>query len=175
MADLLTFAGTVRLQGISEPFKVSDRFVVNTSDAAKVKISGIGSNFKRMFGKMTVGSCAGSSLSRSALTRAAYDEDILAALGGKVKAKSTISEIWQFLELQPNYENGYSLNDGQLYLFYVLDEEQVLRAVFVFRFGNGWRVDARELVYGYWVGFSPHRFSLFLLFPVPLILCPLIL
>jgi hypothetical protein len=140
--DLLVFVGTVRLPGISEPFKVGDRFVVDTSETARVKIYEVSTNFKRMFGKMTVGVCGESSLSYSMLKRHAYDNAIIAALGGEAKVVTTIAEVWQLMELQPGHLLGHLSRDEKAISFYVYDEEEVLRLVYVSRYNNAWGVNA---------------------------------
>jgi hypothetical protein len=142
---LLTLEGKVDLPGISEPFKVSDRFVVDTSATARVNISGIGPNFQNDFGDMLVESCGASSLSFSTITQDACDTDIVAALGGKAVAVTSIGELWQLMDLQPKGESGSLLNDDKANKFYVPRRDGSLRTVLVCWVGFGWYVLALEL------------------------------
>ena len=150
MSELLKSVGTIELPATGESFKVSELFKKDVSDNARVKIWGVGGNFLSWFGDMVVASDSGSVVSYSALTRNAYDRDIIAALGGEAKCEITLAEMWQLMLLQRTGGDGVLLKHGYANVFYVRDSAAVLRAVSVYWRDFGWYVDARELGYDRW-------------------------
>lgn len=130
-----------------EKFFVKDKFKVDTSRKAKVKISYLGDNFKEWFLKKTEEPFAGSIIYGRQLNKASVDGPILSELGGQEKAETTMAEIYAIMERQANRESGDLLNNGYANIFYIRDINGTLRAVRVRWRGDGWHVDAHSVEY----------------------------
>lgn len=151
-AALLEFVRTISVPATNAPFKVSELFVVDTSDSARVKFRSVDSTFLTWFGKMMVKTYGGSELRCQSLTRSAFDTEIIEALGGCGKCGTTLAELWWMLEQQASGQKGDLLTDGCANIFYIYDRSGALRVVYVFWLGSGWYVRAFGFAYYRWRG-----------------------
>ena len=142
---LLELAGSVHIPATTERFMAKDRFVLDKSDSAKVKISYLGENFKAWLLDKVEEPFGGSTLQVLKLTQQSLDGPIIAELGGEEKAETTLSEIHALMAKQPNGEQGKLLTNGYANIFYVRDITGVLRAVSVYWYGDGWDVYADSI------------------------------
>jgi hypothetical protein len=137
--------GQIVIPARAGEFVAKDFFVVNTAENAPAKISYVGENFgKRYLGK-TEKPFSGSILAGRQLTENALDEKIIAKIGGKAKAETTLYEVYIAITQQPNGPNSGCGKLKMWNIFYVLDVNGVLGAVIVHWYGDGWDVDADEL------------------------------
>jgi hypothetical protein len=128
-------------------FVAKDYFVVDTSQDAKVKISHLGYAFiKRFLGKVEK-PFSGSTVSVRSLKKRLVDGSILAALGGKKLAETSLIEFYAVIAAQPYGEMG-SLSSNSLNLeniFYIKDVNDILCAVSVIWFNDGWNIEAHHI------------------------------
>jgi hypothetical protein len=117
-----------------------DKFKMN----GDVRIYRLWSEFEQWFlGKVEkLAEVAKTTLSCTVLLKHAVDEEIITALGGEAKAETSLAEIWDLLQKQPNGERGVLLTDSSANIFYVKDRDEVLRTVNVYWGNSGWRVVA---------------------------------
>ena len=142
---LLEFIGNVDVLATKKKFVAKKKFIIDTSDKAKIKISYLGDNFQEWFLSKTEKSIEATKLRYSRLTECSVDEPIITELGGEEKAETTLTEVFSLMEKQPNGKDGDLLNNGYANIFYVRDADGVFRAVSV-RWGvGGWGVDASTL------------------------------
>ena len=140
---------TATISASIEKFVVKDKFKVDTSRKAKVKISYLGDNFKEWFLKKTEEPFAGSTVYGRKLNKGSVDGPILSELGGQEKDETTMAEIYAMMERQANGESGDLLNNGWANIFYVRDITGTLRAVGVHWHDDGCYVDARSVEHPY--------------------------
>ena len=133
----------------TSPFNANDTFF---NKKAGVKMVNHGSNFTGWFTGKVEEEAPEGLLIPLAFTRAAYDREIIADLGGEEKAAVTLTEIWRLMKAQANGEKGDLLTNGYANIFYVCDTSGVLRALYVFWGVGGWRVIAYALDGGQWHG-----------------------
>lgn len=129
----------------TEKFIVKDKFKVDTSEKAKVKISHLGGHFKEWFLGKTEDPFAGSKVYGRKLERNSVDGPILTELGGNEAAETTLAELYAAMEAQPNGKSGNLLNNGWANIFYIKDINGTLRAVDVAWGGDGWSVSPRSV------------------------------
>ena len=153
--NLLQSIGEVAFPG-AVYFVASKQFVKDTSQNAKVKISGFGSNFTNRFLTKVEANVAPSRLGYGKLLRKAKDAIIIAFLGGEKKSETSLAEIFHLVSLQPDgpiSQEGALLTNGCANIFYVYDIDEVLCTVDVYWLGGGWRFDAYPTAGGYeWLG-----------------------
>ncbi len=133
---------TTAISATTEKFIAKDRFKVDTSKKAKVKISILGNNFENWFLGKIEEPFTGSMINGCQLEKSSVDGPIIAELGGEKVAETTLAEIYAMMEKQPNGEAGALLNTGWANIFYVRDINGTLRAVGVSWRGLGWDVGA---------------------------------
>ncbi|MBI3304741.1 hypothetical protein HYZ80_00210 [Candidatus Parcubacteria bacterium] len=140
--SLLEEIDTITIPATAERFVARDKFVLNYGDRAKpgVRISYLGENFNNWFLGKTEGPTAEATLRYARLTRPELAGPILAELGDR--KETTLAAIYVLMERQPNGKSGTLLNNGWANVFYVPDRKGMLRAVFVYWFGNVWYVNA---------------------------------
>jgi len=143
-STLLSFIGTVTTAAMSV-FSAKEKFVVDTSDSAEVKIAYVGDNFRSWLLNKVERAVPASVLSYHTLLQRSLDNTIIKELGGEAKVEATLSALWQLLVFQRNGESGVLLTNGNANMFYIRDTDGVLRAVHVSRDGYGWDVDANSV------------------------------
>lgn len=146
---LLSPIGNVSLPATTDKFLAHEKFVVNTSASAKVKISFIGENFTNWFltnGGKVEEPQAERELRYAKLKKNSRDKPIIAELGGAEKSETTLSEMFFLMEKQKCGEDGVLLNNGWANIFYIRDAAGVLRAVLVGWNDDGWGVSANPVV-----------------------------
>lgn len=145
---LLESLGIVAITAATTSFVAKEKFVRDTSRNAKVKISYLGDNFKAWFlngdGK-TEDPESVQTLRYHKLRQSSVDGPIIAELGGRELAETTLSEMFSLMEKQGKGEDGVLLNNGYANIFYIKDSAGVLRAVYVGWGGGGWGVNARSV------------------------------
>lgn len=144
-STLLTTFATVPLPATTEPFGAREKFVVNTSADAEVKISFISENFTNWFladGGKVEPAQAERGLRYAKLKKSLRYELIITELGGEAKAETSLADIWSLLKKQAHGGEGALLTNGYANIFYIRDRSSVLRTVCVGWYGRGWRVAA---------------------------------
>lgn len=161
--SILKFVSTVVVLARNTPFLAREKFVLDKSDTAPIKISWIGDNFRTWFlGKteelprLSDGQVPEQTLRYQKLRQDSPDASIIAELGGEEKAETTLSELYALMERQKNREDGPLLTDGKWNVFYIKDVNGVLRAVLVYWCDGGWyvRADSIGSPYGWSAGFQ---------------------
>ena len=144
-SSILELVSTVVVNATNSKFVAKERFVLDTSRKAKVKISLFGDNFIKWFlsgdGK-TEEPISEQTLRYHKLRKSSEDGPIITELGGEAKAETTLSEMFSLMEKQEDGESGPLLNNGWWNIFYIRDQDGVLRAVDVRWDDGGWRVRA---------------------------------
>ena len=135
----------VVVSGTAGKFVAKEKFAIDTSRKASVKISYLGDNFRSWFltglGKIEDVQ-ATPELTSFVLETSMLDKDIIAKIGDETKAETSLTEVYDLMTKQPNGEDGTLLNNGWANIFYIKDQNGVLRAVRVRWRGDGWYVDA---------------------------------
>lgn len=144
-ANLLEFVGTVVVSATTSKFVAKDKFKVDTSDSASVKISYLGNNFRERFLGKTEDPITEQTLHYAKLRQSSVDDPIIAELGGEEKAETTLSAMFSLMELQGHGQDGVLLTNGYANVFYIRDINGVLCAVRVHWYGGGWDVDAYSI------------------------------
>ncbi|OGJ00975.1 hypothetical protein A3G53_02920 [Candidatus Nomurabacteria bacterium RIFCSPLOWO2_12_FULL_44_11] len=138
---LLELVGTYIAPMNTWAFVASEKFVVDTSRRAPVKISYLGDNFRAwVLGKIEEPGRA-TELRYSRLTKRSVDKPILDAIG-EGKTEVALTDVFAMMAAQPNGGEGVLLHDGRANIFYVRDQNGVLRAVLVHWYDGGWYVNA---------------------------------
>jgi hypothetical protein len=140
---LLEIIGTILIPASAGTFIARDKFVKDTSKNAKVKISFVGDNFKKWFGNKVEDAGDERTLRYAKLLKSSGDGPIIAELGDK--AEVSLQQVFSLMEMQPNGEEGVLLINGWANIFYVKDQNNVLRAVYVLWYDDGWLVNAIDV------------------------------
>ena len=143
--SILELVSTVVVPATTGNLVAKEKFVRDTGRKAKVKISYLGDNFTEWFlsvsGK-TEDPITEQALRYHKLRQSSVDGPIIAELGGAEKSETTLSEMFALMEKQGKGEDGVLLNNGYANIFYIKDQNAVLRAVYVRWDGDGWNVFA---------------------------------
>jgi len=141
--SLLELVSTTVVKATTKSFIAKEKFVRDVSTKAKVKISGLGGNFTTWFldGNSKVETpITETSIHMYRLKKASVDSLIIEELGGETKAETTLTVIYSMMKKQPRGKKGLLLTDGWANIFYVRDQNGVVRAVSVDWNGDGWHV-----------------------------------
>lgn len=144
---LLTFVGEVPVGMPRDSFFARNMLMVNTGPSAQVRISYIGSDFERWFlsGKGVIEGLDGvRMLGYQDLQNPRLDSQLVREVGGEGRALVMLREVFSLMERQGHGEEGVLLNDGRANIFYVLDQNQIIRAVNVRWWRGGWSMGARS-------------------------------
>lgn len=133
---------TILVSVITKPFMARDHFIVNIGKNALIKVSHVGGNFRRWFLNKIEEPFATNILRGYKLCKPSKDGPIITELGGEKKAQTSLSEIFGCIELQAEGKRKPLLTSGYANVFYVRDQDNVLRAVCVLWYNDGWSVDA---------------------------------
>ncbi len=143
--SILELVSTVVVPATTSRFVAKEKFVVNNKHNASVKISSVWDDFAWWFlsndGKIE-GPISEQTLLCHKLRKSSLDRPIINELGGEAKAETTLSEMFSLMEKQKNGESGVLLNNSCANIFYIKDQDGVLRAVYVRWCGDSWEVDA---------------------------------
>lgn len=143
LAPLLEYVSLITIPATTERFVAKEKFVVNTSKNAPIKISCIWNSFTEWFfderGKIEK-LFLGGDLHCYQLREDLLDEQVIRELGGEEKAETSLTEIFALMAKQPRGEKGILLTNGYANIFYVRDTDGVLPAVYVCWDGDGWDV-----------------------------------
>ena len=146
--SLLKLVSTIVVQATTGTLVAKEKFVRDTGRKAKVKISYLGDNFTEWFlsgsGKIEDPESV-QTLRYHKLRKPSGDGLIITELGGEAKAETTLSEMFSLMEKQKNGESGPLLNNGWWNIFYIKDQNGLLRTVRVRWFGDGWSVLANSV------------------------------
>lgn len=146
----LELVGTVTIPAITTVFVAADRFVVNISHDAPMRISYLSRDFKEWFLGKTEEPVQETTLGYHKLHRLSVDGPIIAELGGEAKAETTLSEMFSLMEKQQKRgEGGVLLDGGLANVFYIRDVSGSLRGVRVRWRYHGWSVRARSVGFPY--------------------------
>jgi hypothetical protein len=110
--DFFEFIGQIMIPTTTEDFIAKNRFVVDTSKNASVKISYVGENFQKRYLQITEKPFSGSTLIGRRLINCVLDEKIIAEIGGEVKAVTTLAEIYGAISKQPKGKKGKLFTNG---------------------------------------------------------------
>jgi hypothetical protein len=120
------------------PFVARDHFILNAEKDGMIKISRFFGDFEEWFlGKREV-PFTGSVLQYQDLYSPAADRAIVAELGGEEKAETSLAELFALLQVQPNREKEKLLIKIHPNVFYIKDVSNVLRAISVSCYEDGW-------------------------------------
>jgi hypothetical protein len=125
---------------ISHKFIASQRFRENTSPAAEVRISWLGATFMRRFAVEIEDDTNDVALQIHALNRASSDNQIMAELHDRYETR--LADVWCFLKLQANGEDGALQTNAVPNVFFVRDATGELGAVDTVWSGAGWEIGA---------------------------------
>ncbi|OHA32213.1 MAG: hypothetical protein A2928_00995 [Candidatus Taylorbacteria bacterium RIFCSPLOWO2_01_FULL_45_15b] len=145
--DLLELVSTVVIPATSGTFVAKEKFVLDIRPEAKVQISDLGGNFKAWFGDKVEDPITKQALRYAKLRKSSVDMPIITELGGEEKSETTLTEMFFLMGKQKYGEDGCLLNNGWANIFYIRDQNRVLRAVGVDWRGGGWGVDAYPIGY----------------------------
>lgn len=144
----LKLLGTIDIPAITEPFIAKEKFVVDTSHEAEVKISHLGYNFQKIFLNRSEFKCGPSKIRYHKLLKGGLvDDNIINELGGKYLVETNLYEMFYSLRKQGHRQTGALLINGSTNIFYIRDneyDEGVLWAVVCRWFAGGWCVDAND-------------------------------
>ena len=142
---ILESLGTITIPATTERFIAKNRFVVDTSKKAKVKISFLGDNFRKNFLNKIEEAIPETILRHRELRKSSRDIPIINELGGDDKSETTLSEMFALMEKQPNGEDGHLLTNGYANVFYVRGHDGVLWSVYCYWYDDSWYVRTRSV------------------------------
>lgn len=142
---LLALVATTSVAATTMPFIAKDRFVINTKANAKVKICGLGDNFKMHLLEKVEEPFSGSELHVHRLVKNSKDKPVIDELGGEAKAETTLTEMFALMEIQGRGQKGVLLTNGFGNIFYIRDVNGLLWAVDCGWGGGGWGCGANSV------------------------------
>lgn len=141
-AALLEYLGAVTIPATSEKFFAREKFVEDTSEKARVKISYIGKNFSSWFLDKIEEPKKEDVLHYHRLKTSSSYIPIITELGDQKHAKTTLADIYALIELQKNDEEGVLATKEYAQIFFVLDIHGNLCVVHVEYYVSGSRLSA---------------------------------
>ena len=124
--------------------KYFNGFEVNTSNDVEVKTSHIGSMFQEYFMGKTENDVKPADIKIQRLLINSKDPPIIAELGDT--HETTLTYLWQALEIQGHGQRGKLLTDGYANVFYIRDDvDGTLWAVCAYWCGGGWFLNANSV------------------------------
>lgn len=154
--QLFTFSGTFKMPSTKE-FVSKQKFVVDTSENARVRISYLGDNFEKYLLQKVERNIAASDLRLSKLKRLQHDLPMsdeepgtIAGLGGLTKAETMLCEFYETLA------HKQAIGDFSRTVGYTRDDNRVLWAVHGCWYGGGWSVEADSVSrpYGWYADYG---------------------
>lgn len=139
---IMNWLGNIVLPATTKKFVAREKFVINTTDDTKTKMSYMDGDFKNWFLGKTEESAGEVNLRYGGLTEPTNSRKIIEDLGGEEKSETTLTEMFSLMEKQGQGEEGVLLINGWANIFYIKDSSGVLRAVYVRWRGDGWDVGA---------------------------------
>ena len=146
-SSILDFVRMVALSATTEKFVAGRNFLLNQDGGI---CTFLGDNFRSWFleGDGKVEDAHADTVLRShKLSKNSVDGPIIVELGGEKVAETTLTEMFALLKNQANGQKGVLLTNGYANIFYVRDQNNVLRAVYAFWYGGGWNVNASGVSY----------------------------
>ncbi len=137
---LLESVASFKVPGAKE-FIAKKRFVVDTSENARVRISWLGGNFKTNFLGKTETNVVECELKLKKLRKASLDASIIVEQGGEEKAEISLCEYYETLA------HKQATRDFSWLVAYIRDVNGILWAVSARWGGGGWRVEAYSVDY----------------------------
>lgn len=138
-SSILELMSTVTVPATSASFVARDHFKLKKDGGI---YSSLGNNFQSWFGGKTEDPIGEQILRCHKLLKPSVDDRIVAELGGEAKAETALSGMSSLMEKQKNGEDGVLLTNGYANVFYVQDQNGVLRSVVGSFCRFGWCVDA---------------------------------
>ena len=142
---ILKLVLTIVILANNKRFVAKNNLVLDANRKVKVKISYLGYDLTKWFlfdtGKIE-GPTSEQTLYCYRLRKFLADDQIIAALGGEEKAETTLLEMFSLMKKQKNGEKGVLLTNGRANIFYIRDQNGVLRVVRVHWHGGGWDIYA---------------------------------
>ena len=129
------FLNTMTVPATAERFIARNEFVVKST---RVKICWLSNDFKSWFLGKIEEPIGETTLRYWKLRKGSLDSLIIAKLGGRTKAETTLAEMFSLMKRQRNGEKGVLLTNGLVNIFYIHDINGVLRAVSIWWDDGGW-------------------------------------
>jgi hypothetical protein len=146
--SILELVSTVLVPATTAEFFAKKKFVINTEYSVPVKIGGLSGDFRDLFlngnGKIE-GPTSEQTLRYHKLRKPSVDGPIITELGGAEKSETTVFEMFSLMEKQGKGEVCVLLNNGYPNIFYIKDQNGVLRTVYVYSDGRCWYVYANSV------------------------------
>ena len=128
-------------------FKVNDTFL--NKENGRLKIAGWGPNFETFFRDKEETALPVPLQVYSILGENAYDQKIVADLGGEDSAEIAMTDFWEQIALQGNGNSGDLRVDSWANIGYAKDTKGVLYAVYVKWLSGGWYFNVYEFPNSY--------------------------
>ncbi|MFA6353279.1 MAG: hypothetical protein WCW90_03570, partial [Candidatus Paceibacterota bacterium] len=120
---LLEFINTVTVPATGN-FVAKNHFIINTAQDALVRIGWMGDDFREHFLSKIEDASGEMELFYYKLRQPSRDIPILSELGGdETRVETTLSKLWELLELQGRGQDGVLLTNGYANVFYVRDPD----------------------------------------------------
>lgn len=163
MSSILKRVGTIVIPATTTKFVAKERFVVNTSPDALMKINRLGDDFIKWFlgGDGKIENPTGEqTLCYHELLQRSVSGQIITELGDEAKAEVALSGVSYLIERQNYSQDRVLMGNFDANTFYVKDKVGVLRMVSVAWFLDGWYVGANSVKGSYRWGAGCRVFSL---------------
>ncbi len=139
---LLESVASFKAPGAKE-FIAKKKYVVDTGENARVRISYLGDNFKKVMLPKKEQDIAEGELKLKKLHTGSLDAPIIVELGGEKKAEISLCEFYETLA------HKQAIRDFTWVVAYIRDVDGILWAVSAGWSGGGWDVEARSVAYPY--------------------------